>query len=100
MNYLKLGLPGVLCLVLLNGFSQSSAEAKKIEKLVAQCVDKAMATSVYIIEYDTLKNKVKEGVEETNGFENTRPRKGMSNFWGKFKNSLIDIFKEEEDHHL
>lgn len=26
-----------------------------------------------------------------------RPRKGVANFWGKFKNSLIDIFKEEED---
>jgi cell division protein FtsA len=25
-----------------------------------------------------------------------RPR-GVGNFWGKFKNSLIDIFKEEED---
>jgi cell division protein FtsA len=32
--------------------------------------------------------------------ETAEPRKGMSNFWGKFKNSLIDIFKEEEDHHL
>jgi cell division protein FtsA len=27
----------------------------------------------------------------------TAPRKGISNFWGKFKNSLIDMFKEEED---
>jgi len=30
----------------------------------------------------------------------TERRKGMSNFWGKFKTSLIEIFKEEEDHHL
>ncbi|MBD0295847.1 MAG: cell division protein FtsA, partial [Flavisolibacter sp.] len=30
----------------------------------------------------------------------TAQRKGMSGFWGKFKNSLIDIFKEEEDNHL
>jgi hypothetical protein len=36
-----------------------------------------------------------EPVLEMNGFDNTRPRRGMSNFWGKFKNSLIDIFKEE-----
>jgi cell division protein FtsA len=28
------------------------------------------------------------------------PRRGMSGFWGKFKNGLIDIFKEEEDSHL
>jgi cell division protein FtsA len=27
-------------------------------------------------------------------------RKGMSGFWGKFKTSLIEIFKEEDDHHL
>src|SRR5689334_13894414 len=27
-------------------------------------------------------------------------KKGMSNFWGKFKTSLIEIFKEEEDQHL
>lgn len=27
-------------------------------------------------------------------------RKGMSNFWGKFKTSLIEMFKEEEDHRL
>jgi cell division protein FtsA len=27
-------------------------------------------------------------------------RKGMSGFWGKFKTSLIEIFKEEEDHQL
>ncbi|HEX2532118.1 MAG TPA: cell division protein FtsA, partial [Chitinophagaceae bacterium] len=42
-----------------------------------------------------------EPVEVTIGNESLhRPRKGMSNFWGKFKNSLIDIFKEEEDHRL
>jgi cell division protein FtsA len=27
-------------------------------------------------------------------------KRGMSNFWGKFKTSLIEIFKEEEDQHL
>ncbi|HYC28417.1 MAG TPA: cell division protein FtsA, partial [Chitinophagaceae bacterium] len=32
---------------------------------------------------------------ESNGSVQTAPRKGISNFWGKFKNSLIDIFKEE-----
>ncbi len=37
---------------------------------------------------------------EANGTIAIEPRKGMGNFWGKFKNSLIDIFKEEEDHHL
>lgn len=39
---------------------------------------------------------VLEGESEGNGGK----RKSMSNFWGKFKNSLIDIFKEEEDQHF
>jgi cell division protein FtsA len=30
----------------------------------------------------------------------TSSRRGMSGFWGKFKNGLIDIFKEEEDSKL
>jgi cell division protein FtsA len=31
---------------------------------------------------------------------NMAGRRGMAGFWGKFKNSLIDIFKEEDDHKL
>jgi cell division protein FtsA len=27
-------------------------------------------------------------------------RKGVKDFWGKFKDSLIDLFKEEEDKQL
>jgi cell division protein FtsA len=32
--------------------------------------------------------------------EKIRNRKGLSNFWGKFKDGIIDLFKEEEDKHL
>ena len=32
--------------------------------------------------------------------EKVRNRKGVKDFWGKFKDGLIDIFKEEEDHAL
>ncbi len=32
--------------------------------------------------------------------EKVRNRKGLSNFWGKFKDGIIDLFKEEEDKHL
>jgi cell division protein FtsA len=32
--------------------------------------------------------------------EKMKSRKGMKDFWGKFKDSLIDLFKEEEDKHL
>jgi cell division protein FtsA len=39
-------------------------------------------------------------VLDTDASVNTNGRRGMSNFWGKFKNSLIDMFREEEDHKL
>jgi cell division protein FtsA len=32
--------------------------------------------------------------------EKSRNRKGLKDFWGKFKVTLIDLFKEEEDHAL
>ena len=32
--------------------------------------------------------------------EKVKNRKGLSNFWGKFKDGIIDLFKEEEDKHL
>jgi cell division protein FtsA len=32
--------------------------------------------------------------------EKVRSRKGLKDFWGKFKDGIIDLFKEEEDHHL
>ncbi|WP_316817631.1 trypsin-like peptidase domain-containing protein [Pedobacter nyackensis] len=68
MKYLKLSLLGLFCLALINGYSQRKPEAKRIEKLIANCVEKAMTSSVYIIEWDTLKNKVQDGVDEANGF--------------------------------
>jgi len=38
--------------------------------------------------------------EESISTEKVRQRKGLSNFWGKFKDGIIDLFKEEEDHAL
>jgi cell division protein FtsA len=38
----------------------------------------------------------KEGISG----EKIRNRKGLKDFWGKFKDGIIDLFKEEEDHHL
>jgi serine protease Do len=66
--YLKRSLLSLFCLFCASGYGQSNSETKKIEKLIANCVDKAMATSVYIIEWDTLKNKVQEGMDEAGGF--------------------------------
>jgi len=37
---------------------------------------------------------------EEDGTSTEIRRRGMSNFWGKFKTSLIEMFKEEDDHRL
>src|SRR5882724_9089651 len=39
-------------------------------------------------------------VEEIVSVETIKQRKGLNNFWGKFKDKIIDLFKEEEDKHL
>jgi cell division protein FtsA len=53
---------------------------------------------------DGLKKSVEEEVyeeaEETTTAVKVRHRRGLSNFWGKFKDGIIDLFKEEEDKHL
>jgi len=52
---------------------------------------------------DGLKKSEAEPVEPTAEEvmeQQMKQRKGLTNFWGKFKNGLIDLFKEEEDKHL
>jgi cell division protein FtsA len=45
--------------------------------------------------------QVATGEEEENEQSvNVRNRKGVKDFWGKFKDGIIDLFKEEEDHTL
>ena len=39
-------------------------------------------------------------VEELHLPEKPKSRKGLKDFWGKFKDGIIDLFKEEEDQHL
>jgi cell division protein FtsA len=39
-------------------------------------------------------------VEEAVSTEKMTKRKNLTGFWDKFKDRLVDLFKEEEDHHL
>jgi len=48
----------------------------------------------------TAMEEVPVEVDERGSISTEDRRKGMSNFWGKFKTSLIEIFKEEEDQQL
>jgi cell division protein FtsA len=57
----------------------------------------------HVVVPENLKNETEEVLAdvETNGSVATgERRRSMSNFWGKFKHSLIEIFKEEEDQKL
>jgi cell division protein FtsA len=38
--------------------------------------------------------------EEAVSEEQMKKRKSLTGFWGKFKDKIIDLFKEEEDKHL
>jgi cell division protein FtsA len=52
---------------------------------------------------DALKKAEEEEVMAEEGevaADKIRQRRGLSNFWGKFKDGIIDLFKEEEDKHL
>ncbi len=52
---------------------------------------------------DTLRTEaeeVTEAVETGTKVATGERRRSMTNFWGKFKDGLINIFKEEEDHHF
>lgn len=49
---------------------------------------------------ETLKRQEPEETVEFETGREERKRKGLKDFWGKFKVTLIDLFKEEEDHAL
>ena len=53
---------------------------------------------------DTLKKAIEEEENkieiESVSPEKVKQRRGLNNFWGKFKDGIIDLFKEEEDRTL
>jgi cell division protein FtsA len=51
---------------------------------------------------ESLKQQAAEAVtaEESIDAEKMVKRKSLTGFWDKFKDRLVDIFKEEDDHHL
>jgi len=61
-------------------------EYKKVD--VPEALKKAIAQEEEEIE-----------IEEVS-IEKVKQRRGLNNFWGKFKDGIIDLFKEEEDKHL
>ena len=81
--------------LILKGYSDYEHDRKEFEKdfrrvEVPDTLRKAEAQTV--VEQVTS--------EETLQQERVRNRKGVKDFWGKFKDGIIDLFKEEEDHTL
>ncbi|MEP7373040.1 MAG: cell division protein FtsA [Chitinophagaceae bacterium] len=79
--------------LILKGYDDYEHNRKQFEKGykkvdVPETLKKALAEEESKIE-----------IEEVNP-ERVRQRKGLNNFWGKFKDGIIDLFKEEEDKHL
>jgi cell division protein FtsA len=79
--------------LILKGYSDYEHNRKQFEK-----------THVQVEIPTTLKSDpIKEEVfvtEEEKQIRRITNRKGIKDFWGKFKDGIIDLFKEEEDHAL
>lgn len=78
--------------LILKGYSdyehnRKQFETRHIKVEVPETLRRQEAAEQVAVEDDTREEKVKN-------------RKGLKDFWGKFKVTLIDLFKEEEDHAL
>lgn len=69
MFFNKFTIIAILSLALLRSYGQQQKSIhKNSEEQLNACILKAMEASVYIIEYDTLRDRVKEGLMESDGF--------------------------------
>lgn len=80
--------------LILKGYSDYEHNRKQFEQThlkveVPHTLKKPMVEKVEI-----------EGTEEEARETRIRNRRGIKDFWGKFKDGIIDLFKEEEDHAL
>ncbi len=71
---------------------QFTTEYKKVE--VPSTLKQAAVAEVLANEFSEEEQNVQEGQKLAG------QRKSLNNFWGKFKDSIIDLFKEEEDKKL
>ena len=79
--------------LILKGYSDYEHNRKQFEQSFAK-VDVPDALNKADVVEETI--AAEEFVQE----EKIKNRKGIKDFWGKFKDGIIDLFKEEEDHAL
>ena len=80
--------------LILKGYSDYEHNRKQFEKTHVQVdIPTILKTPEIIRETPAITEEEKQAVRIIN-------RKGIKDFWGKFKDGIIDLFKEEEDHAL
>ncbi len=78
--------------LILKGYDDYEHNRKQFEKEY-----KKVIVPESLKQQDVVDGTKEESMISTDKMKN---RKGLKDFWGKFKTSLIDLFKEEEDHAL
>jgi len=78
--------------LILKGYSDYEHNRKQFEKGF-----KKVEVPESLKKAETVEETIAEDIVSP---EKVRNRKGLKDFWGKFKDGIIDLFKEEEDHHL
>jgi cell division protein FtsA len=80
--------------LILKGYSDYEHNRKQFEKSYAQVEIPSTLRTPDPVKEESLITEEERQVRRINN------RKGIKDFWGKFKDGIIDLFKEEEDHAL
>lgn len=81
--------------LILKGYSDYEHNRKQFEQIYTKvAVPDTLRRTEDIVEEEVVVQ------EEVISEEKMRNRKGLKDFWGKFKDGIIDLFKEEEDRAL
>lgn len=81
--------------LILKGYSDYENQRKQFENQFRKIqVPENLRTKAVEVEDDVMDD------DDDMQSEKVRNRKGIKDFWGKFKDGIIELFKEEEDHAL
>jgi cell division protein FtsA len=80
--------------LILKGYSDYEHNRKQFEKTYAQVEIPSTLRTPDPVREESMITEEEKQVRRINN------RKGIKDFWGKFKDGIIDLFKEEEDHAL
>jgi cell division protein FtsA len=80
--------------LILKGYSDYEHNRKQFEKTYAQVEIPSTLRTPDPVKEESMITEEEKQVRRINN------RKGIKDFWGKFKDGIIDLFKEEEDHAL